>query len=615
MKSVYLLFYFLLCFSEFILPQKTLTAIITNPQIGMEKNVQKLIEIVNDINARDSISFVVVMGNITANGKYDEFLWAQDILDELNVHYNVIGGEKDYLLSEGKGNEISLLWGDDKFFRYVNDDVFIGLNSFKPVYDSKGYYDIETRSFVHQKMNEHLNGQIFLIRNYSYSQQISNWEEIVDDLAIPSRKKSSNSINLIAIDEDKAKRKTEMPYIALSNSFGDKEEWKYFLIKIKKSGLSKLEVYKSKNGIEVKEEVLNISERLPIRSTQVIGKEELQNSTAGIWKIKLEKSIASTPSINNNKICLTSKYGSIICLDNNGKILWEFETNGTIYSSPIIEKDLVVAATNEGDLFTININTGNLYQVIGIGETITSDIALVEIEHNGMKTKGICFGTAEGNFYCYELYSLELIWWNNGVKKMINSSVVSANGKVLFQDTEGTLYCLSSDNGVLLWKWGTKTKVYDPLFKSDLVIDKNSIYFLDFDGDLHCIDLLLGTDKWHIRKIEATAVMELNKSKAELILHSAKNKLLAISLKKEKVIAEIKFPNELKNEIATDINSIDKNIFIGFTNGSVYKTGKVPENIFWGYAPIISLNELNNNLLVTDYDGNLTLLNLQKDGK
>ncbi len=33
------------------------------------------------------------------------------------------------------------------------------------------------------------------------------------------------------------------------------------------------------------------------------------------------------------------------------------------------------------------------------------------------------------------------------------------------------------------------------------------------------------------------------------------------------------------------------------------------------YAPIVSINEINGNLLVTDYDGNLTLLNLSKEKK
>jgi len=132
---------------------------------------------------------------------------------------------------------------------------------------------------------------------------------------------------------------------------------------------------------------------------------------------------------------------------------------------------------------------------------------------------------------------------------------------------------------------------------------------------LHCIDLLLGTDKWHLRKIEATRVMELNKLKDELLLHSSKNELITVSLTNEKAIKKVKLSYELKDEIATDILSIDKNIFIGFTNGSVYEISKTPKNIFLGSAPIISLDKLNNSLLVTDYDGNLTLLNLPKETK
>jgi hypothetical protein len=148
-----------------------------------------------------------------------------------------------------------------------------------------------------------------------------------------------------------------------------------------------------------------------------------------------------------------------------------------------------------------------------------------------------------------------------------------------------------------------------------LVINNNSIYFLDFDGDLHCIDLLLGTDKWHIRKIEAIRVMELNNLKGELLLHSSKNELLTVSLKKEKVMKKVKLPYELKDEIATNILSFDKNLFIGFTNGSVYEISKTTKNIFLGFAPIISLDKLNNSMLVTDYDGNLTLLNLSEETK
>ncbi len=103
----------LVCF-QFNFAQESYFAVITEPQIGAETNSNNLIEVVDDINKRQDISYVVVLGNITANGKFDEFIWAQEILDGLIVPYSVVGGEKDYLLSEGKGSEISLLWGNDK---------------------------------------------------------------------------------------------------------------------------------------------------------------------------------------------------------------------------------------------------------------------------------------------------------------------------------------------------------------------------------------------------------------------------------------------------------------------------------------------------------------------
>jgi len=431
--------------------------------------------------------------------------------------------------------------------------------------------------------------------------------------AIPRNKNFLNFTNIVTIDEVESLKKTRMPYIYVSRSFRAQEGWKYFLIKIKKRGLSKLELTKSKAGIEVKEEVLDILDRLPIRSIPTYGIKGPIKSLPELWELKLQKSIASRPAINKNNIYITSKYGSIVSLDINGNEIWTYETNGTIYSSPKIEKDLVVVTTNEGDLFTINKNTGNLFQVIGIGETITSDLALVDIEHNGMKTKGICFGTAEGNFYCYELYSLELIWWNKGVKEMINSSVATVKGKVIFQDKKGTLYCLSSNNGVLLWKWKAKTKIYNPLFKSDLIVSNNNVYFIDFDGDLHCIDALLGTKKWSIRKIEATGKFELNVKRNEIVLHSAENKILIVSLAKRQVTEEFIFPDKAKDEVATDIKLIGNKLIVGFTNGNVYQLVKkqIPKRILWqGYAPIVSISAMGTNCLVTDYDGNLTLLNL-----
>ncbi len=590
-----LILIFLLCGN--LIAQPNYTALITDPQIGPDANADKLIEVVDDINKRENISLVVVMGNITANGKFDEFLWAQEILDGLTVPYFVVGGEKDYYLSEGKGNEISLLWGDDKFWFETEDEIHTGFNVLIPKLNFPMHIERKTVQFLNDKASP-LSDKI----SFFYTCRDIYTPHLYNNLPF--------SVQSVFISTEGAE-KEKLNAMYRGESLSNASKWLYEIIHFENDILS----FFSASSLDSN---LTIVKQISIGQIPILFKIsgdhfEALFKQSQINYSTINETIYTEPSTGNNEFYFSAKRGLIVCLNDDLEEKWKYETNGTIYSSPLIEGDLVVVATNEGDLFTINVNNGNVFQVIGIGETITSDIELVDIKFNGMKTKGICFGTAEGNFYCYELYSLELIWWNNGVKEMINSSVATAKGKVLFQDKNETLYCLSSDNGALLWKWEVKALNFNPLFKPDIIVKNNNVYFIDFDGDLHCIDALLGTKKWSIRKIKATGKIELNEKKNEIILHSVNNKILAVSIESGKVTEEFILPDETKDEIATDIDLINGKMVVGFTNGDVYQLlkNKIFKKLFrQNEAPIVSITGMGTGCLITDYDGNITLLNL-----
>ena len=144
----------LLFYNIIIFAQESYFALITDSQIGAQNNANNLLEAVDDINNRQEVHFVVVLGNLTANGKFDEFLWAQEILDGLNVPYSVVGGTKDYLMSEGKGSEISVLWGNDKIIFESKDYSLVFINTFFPDYPEKKYIDVETLSRLKDKMSK-----------------------------------------------------------------------------------------------------------------------------------------------------------------------------------------------------------------------------------------------------------------------------------------------------------------------------------------------------------------------------------------------------------------------------------------------------------------------------
>ena len=54
-----------------------------------------LCDMVGDINRRDSIDFVIHLGDLTDTGTIKEFVWARDYLSRLNKPYIVLIGNQD----------------------------------------------------------------------------------------------------------------------------------------------------------------------------------------------------------------------------------------------------------------------------------------------------------------------------------------------------------------------------------------------------------------------------------------------------------------------------------------------------------------------------------------
>ena len=116
-------------------------------------------------------------------------------------------------------------------------------------------------------------------------------------------------------------------------------------------------------------------------------------------------------------------------------------------------KDILLIVTVEGDLYSINSNNGEILQVVGIGENITSDLALIEISTAEYKTIAVVLGTSEGNIFCYDAFSFELLWQKNISTSPIISSPLSEKDKVVFLNDNFSLYCVNSKSGSLIWKY------------------------------------------------------------------------------------------------------------------------------------------------------------------
>jgi outer membrane protein assembly factor BamB len=581
-------------------------AVITNPEIGPQSNAMNLIEVVVEINTRQNIAQVVVLGNITANGKFDEFIWAQEILDELTAPYFVIGGEKDYFLSEGKGSEISLLWGDDKIFLLDQNYSLICLNTLLPSYPDKKYIDIETLSLLRNKLSSlSLNRVItFSFEPLNVAENSQNFYELTLNKKV---------FSFVGKEDKSVKVKSMYEGLYLNR----KDGWGYLLVSTYKDSIQIKKILSEEIKRKAKPEIVKslFSKPLVLESKESI---KFISSGSKLWSVNIDKTKRTTSVYGSDRIYNVFKDGSVICLNNLGVEQWRFETNERIHSPPLIENDLLVLASDDGDIITLNSNSGNPHQIIGIGERISSGFSVIDIEERGDITKAVIVGTVYGNIYCYDLLTLDPLWTQplnfSGQETSTVSTIVHSDNKIFLVDDKGTLCCFSAVNGMLIWNLEASKGGWRASVKALVSHEANekNIYLFDAAGNLFCVDALLGTVKWNIKNISANGLIRVNSSN-ELVLPTTNNKVVIVSPKLGKVVSEIELPLESKAEEKTDLLVIGDKIIIGFSDGWVYKiqAKQKAEKFFrGGLAPIVSLTNIDGNCLVIDYDGRMTLLKI-----
>ncbi len=280
---------------------------------------------------------------------------------------------------------------------------------------------------------------------------------------------------------------------------------------------------------------------------------------------------------------------------------------GRIDNNSVLYKDLLLAATVEGDLYSINSNNGEILQVVGIGENITSDLAILEIATANSKIIGVVLGTSEGNIFCYDAFTFELLWEKNISQSPIISKPLVEKDKVIFLNTNSSLYCVNSKSGSLIWKYESSDK-QNFSAKDFPVSDGKNIFSLSSDGKLFAIDLLLGKKIWSSNTKGVLKQFYINSNKQNLLLMNSNGLMTIYSAKDGSEIRNIDFKKS--NIFSFIIAESQENTFVGFSDGSLYTFDSEffsRELISPTQIPITSINVINNyEFIVKDINGKIT---------
>lgn len=90
-------------------------------------------EMIADINRRDSVDFVVHLGDLTNTGTTKEFVWCRDMMSKLEKPYVALIGNHDFL---GTGDEVYVAMFGKMDFSFIAGRVkFVCLNTNATEYD------------------------------------------------------------------------------------------------------------------------------------------------------------------------------------------------------------------------------------------------------------------------------------------------------------------------------------------------------------------------------------------------------------------------------------------------------------------------------------------------
>jgi outer membrane protein assembly factor BamB len=115
------------------------------------------------------------------------------------------------------------------------------------------------------------------------------------------------------------------------------------------------------------------------------------------WKVDLGMAIVADPVLEDNVIYAATIEGKLFAIDaNSGKIIWSFDDGGnlgSVWGSPVIDESIIFLADMNGNVYTVDKATGKQIwpspfsaggKIVG-GGVLTSD--------------GVVFATGEGKLF------------------------------------------------------------------------------------------------------------------------------------------------------------------------------------------------------------------------
>ena len=493
---------------------------------------EDLLRSIAQINATDSIDFVLVTGDIAEEGDRTTMEKVKSCLDLLKVKYYVVLGNHETKWSDSGCTAFGEIFGGERFEFEHKGFLFLGFNSGPLMRMAYGHVVPQDIRWMTETMDRYNAGNsrpdkpVILVTHYPMTEgDVDNWYEVTDAVR-------PYNIRLFIgghYHRNRDLRYDGIPGILMRSNLRDKDEKPgYGIYEITEDSIL---VYTQRIG-EPKRQWAAFSltdsyydrngkaEKYPDFS---VNKEYAQVQEQ--WIVQTGTGIYCSPAVEKDKVFVGDDLGRLTAYAlKNGKKLWSFQSGKRIVGTPAVSEGIVVFGSADCKIYGLDAQNGNLLWTVEAAEPV---LGAVTIEN------GIAYiGASDHTFRAVNIRTGEVKWAFAGVRGYIETKPLVTDNKVIFGAWDNTLYALNKADGKELWKWtGGLTRMhFSPAAVWPVAAD-GKVFITDPQRAMTAIDIETGNTVWRTFQSMVRETIGLSEDKERIYSKTMNDSIVCYSTK------------------------------------------------------------------------------------
>lgn len=458
---------------------------------------EDLLRSIAQINATDSIDFVLVTGDITEEGDRATMEKVKSCLDLLKVKYYVALGNHETKWSDSGCTAFGEIFGGERFDFEHKGFLFLGFNSGPLMRMAYGHVVPQDIRWMTERMNQYNTGDpqqnkpVILVTHYPMIEgDVDNWYEVTDAVR-------PYNIRLFIgghYHRNRDLRYDGIPGVLMRSNLRDKDgKPGYGIYEITKdsirvytqrigepkkqwAGFSLTESYYERNGKAEKYPDFSVNKEYPQVKEQ--------------WVTKTGVGIYCSPAVEKDKVFIGDDMGYLTAYAlKDGKALWRFQSGKRIVGTPAVSEGIVVFGSADCKIYGLNAQNGNLLWTVETSEPVLGAVTI----DNGTAY----IGASDHTFRAINTSNGEIKWTFTGVKGYIETKPLVTDSKIIFGAWDNTLYALNKADGRELWKWtGGLTRMHFSPAAVWPVAAEGKVFITDPQRAMTAIEIETGNTVW-----------------------------------------------------------------------------------------------------------------------